>query len=219
MGAGILNINDELESIKRALVTGEFLYNQFVKPYIGHSANTMPENVRNMDFSCIALEYYTALEKLVNLLLYKPYKIKVLCNISDPRNGSLGYLGKTFYAYVTHGRDELVFNESSELGPIARMYRGYRPGDMKYLYVKGYIDDLRCRMDRIALICESLDEVRELRNQSAHGEEILEIGYAKKAQDASFIHLPNPDTSIARNIATITNCHNLIGELLKWFCA
>ena len=58
-------------------------------------------------------------------------------------------------------------------------------------------------------------EMRELRNEAAHGGKLLDIVRARKAQDVTFIHTPNVDTLTQINIAD--QCHELIIKLLKLF--
>ena len=58
-------------------------------------------------------------------------------------------------------------------------------------------------------------ETKDLRNEAAHGKDLLDINRAKKAQDVSFIHEPSPD--VVCQIGLADNCHKLIIEILELF--
>ncbi|WP_207640367.1 hypothetical protein [Butyrivibrio sp. FCS014] len=108
-----------LEKVKKSIsgiATGEFLYQRYI----------VRDDIPQMDYSCIALEYYTALELLVNTIFYAPYRQMVLKPKCDSISGDnlddelRGYIGSSKAAYIT-GRGKEP-KESLELGTISNLY-------------------------------------------------------------------------------------------------
>lgn len=210
---------------KKALCTAEFLYKRYVSPYLGITdVSKVPDEIKCMDYSCIALEYYTALEHLANLLLYLPYREKIL----QPMYSTYTSGDKTYFfsGYIGDSRFEKYYDRTNntiktslELGPLSFLYKEIldNNGVVKNKYVKigQYLNNLSLDAIKAQDIGNKLFEVRELRNESAHGGNVLGINRARKAQDVTYIHNPNPDNACQINIAD--QCHKLIISILNWF--
>jgi len=211
-----LEFDEAIKSIITSLATGEFLYELYVESTV--------EN--KIDYSCIALEYYSSLEQTVNLLLYTPYKIKVL----EPKYGLIannefktfmgGYVGFSDERYfVMIKGNQRWIKSSQELGNISFMYKDMLNGrnDLKnqYIQIGKFLDDLQ--IDKIVTqnIGKMIFEIKDLRNEAAHGGEVLDVIKAKKAQDVSYIHHPYPDPQCRINMAD--NCHKLILNIMNLF--
>lgn len=225
MGNDSIGCNKVFASIKKVLSTAEFLYRKYVLPYAQVvTIADLPIEIQNMDFSCIALEYYIALEQLVNILLFTPYREKVL----QPKYSSCvshqfdsymnGYVGFSKEKHLVDFANHKIKN-SLELGNLAFLYKDslYSNGDLKkqFLQVGYYINSLSLNMLDARNIGKKIYDIRELRNEAAHGRSPLDINRARKAQDVTFIHTPNPDPLCQINIAD--QCHEVIIELLRWF--
>lgn len=211
-----LVIQGKIKKAMSSLATGEFLYLQYVNG----------ENVPEMDFSCIALEYYTSLELLVNIIFYIPYRQKILqpkCDLIIGTNIDqelTGYIGTSKAAYILD-RDHQP-KPSLELGTISNLYinllRGNGNVHNKSTEIASYLDTLSLDKAKVCQIFKSVNKVAVLRNEAAHGGEILPNEKAKKAQDVTYIHNPNPDLTIDIDAkCTAVTCHNLIGEIFDLF--
>lgn len=227
---GNYDISEFKNVVTKELATAQYLYAYYVEPY----KNTKPPaEMRDLDLSFVALEYYLALERAANELLYIHYKDKVLCNLNLPRHpfdrDALGYIGKSrinnLYAHHIGWKNNL------EIGTVSFLYKGMDPNYQGtsdvFLYIKKYLADLglsSSRVRRIAEIATKLYNIRDLRNMAAHGASSLTISEAKKAQDICFEHDPHPDSSCSirsvgySSIDTIVDSYqNLIKELFECF--
>lgn len=224
LGSDSLDCSTEFKSIKRALTTAEFLYKRYVLPYAEITKNIeLPDKIQNMDFSCIALEYYTALERLANLLLYKPYKEKVLTPwySSHTRDDfdiiMSGYVGDVLRGNLVAGRN---LKNSLELGTLAHLYKDSITNNRiksNYQEIGNYISQMSLRMAKAEKYGKKIFDISKLRNMSAHVD-VLDICYAKKAQDVSLNHSPSPDASL-NHISLANQCHKMMIELLAWFAS
>lgn len=208
-----------LEKVKKSIsgiATGEFLYQRYI----------VRDDIPQMDYSCIALEYYTALELLVNTIFYAPYRQMVLKPKCDSISGDnlddelRGYIGSSKAAYIT-GRGKEP-KESLELGTISNLYinllRKNGSVDPKAAELAYYLDALGLDKVLVREIFKEINKIKDLRNEAAHGGEILPYEKAKKAQDVVYIHSPNPDPTIdidAKSLAAA--CHNMVGKIYNLF--
>ena len=101
----------------QSLATGEFLYQKYA----------CGGNNPNIDYSCIVLEYYTALELLVNTVFYYPYLENVLKVKYSTFTGSgnrtaflNGYLGGSDWGHISRGGG---IKDNLELGTISWLYK------------------------------------------------------------------------------------------------
>ena len=212
-------ISGKIKKVIASLATGEFLYQQYVKK----------DEVPEIDFSGIAIEYYTSLELLVNIAFYIPYVQKVLkpkCeeiqknNLESFENELRGYIGTSKAGYILD-KNHLP-KESLEIGTISNLYMNLLKsnGTVQNSSVKiaEYLDVLSIDKIRARNIFKHLNHVKELRNEAAHGGTILPNEKAKKAQDVTYIHTPNPDPDINIDDKCIAvTCHNLISEIFELF--
>lgn len=224
IGNTTFNCNHAFVSFKKTLTTAEFLYKKYVLPYTDTALTNLPIEVQNMDFSCIALEYYAALEQLTNILLFIPYREKVL----QPRYSSCsphqfdfhmhGYVGFSKENHLVDSANHQIKN-SLELGNLAFLYKDSLDNNgnvkSKFAQIGDYINSLSLNIADVKNVSEKIYDIRKLRNEAAHGGSLLDINRAKKAQDVTFLHTPNPDSLCQINIAD--QCHELIIELLQLY--
>ncbi|WP_155838101.1 hypothetical protein [Butyrivibrio sp. FCS014] len=81
-----------------------------------------------------------------------------------------------------------------------------------------YLDALGLDKVLVREIFKEINKIKDLRNEAAHGGEILPYEKAKKAQDVVYIHSPNPDPTIdidAKSLAAA--CHNMVGKIYNLF--
>lgn len=211
-----LIIQGKIKKAISSLTTGEFLYNQYVDR----------DNIPEMDFSCIALEYYTSLELLANIVFYIPYCQKILKPKCDGLVGTnideklKGYIGTSKAAYILDRNHRP--KPSLELGTISNLYINLlkKNGTVhsKATEIAKYLDILSLDKSKVCQIFKEIQKVAILRNEAAHGGEILPHEKAKKAQDVTYIHNPNPDPTIDIDAkCTAATCHNLIDEIFELF--
>ena len=205
-------------SLIRTLSTAEFLY----KKYVSTSDDEFASDTL-MDYSCIALEYYTSLELIANLLLFRLYRDKVLKPRYDQckktKNSSeymKGYIGNAILGKLVLRGD---VRKSLELGPLYYLYKDALIGEERaapeYEHIEKYIESFSLKMNDAAKIGKMIFEITDLRNESAHGGKLLDISLAKKAQDVTYIH--NPLMDVLCQIERADQCHQLVVNLLRWF--
>lgn len=220
----LVTVKDIFESIRRKLSTAELLYKRYVEPYSAITDKSdLPDEIQEMDYSFIALEYYTALEQLANTLLYYPYKEKILAPAFDRYgdrifdNKDLGYAGgleRKFVIIKKGNKEEL--KASLELGTLSYLYDPFRGKPRKYFSkIEAYLKGMSLSLADARKFVKKLNDIRDLRNEAAHGGENLDIDRARKAQDVSYIHYPTRDQKCKIKIAD--ECHAEIINLLKWF--
>ena len=222
LGSSKIDLDSIFELLERKLTTAELLYQRYVHPFTSVDISALPEEIAEMDFSYLALEYYTALELLANALLYAPYREKVLLPAYEKYGSELfdrtkeGYLGFIKKPFIV-SREKI--KESLELGTISFFYRNALKGGSgikaEFTRIAEYIQTMSLSMNEACEFGRKLFEIKDLRNESAHGGNNLDINKARKAQDVSYIHLPKKDQLCRINIAD--QCHAEIINLLKWF--
>lgn len=234
-----LNFEANFEVIENSLSTAEYLYTLFVEPYKNMSIEDYPEEAKSMDYSCIALEYYTALETAANLLLYKPYRIKILepqyqkflinqqnSNIDNNSRSKeemfkmamRGYVGKLSSNVIVDYKNRMM-KQNLEIGNLASMYKDmlFRNNEIsnKYIQIGNYLSDIKANKVKVRDIGKYLFSMKNLRNDAAHGGNRLDINKARKAQDVVYKHKPLSDQSII--ISETDECHKLLILIMELF--
>ena len=202
--------------IQNALATGEYLR------YIYTSDSEHPVL---SDYSCIALEYYLALESLANLLLYTPLYIKELKGNTPPSNNRNIRIGGTKVSNIIcsedngHGGRRSIFRDHLELGSIAYLWKNFCKG----VPITGYNplqDGLQRYGDVLLDSCSNTtfdDDVKLLlsaapfRNNAAHGTNNLDILDVDFAQDITYFHQEDEDPACESSYTTFHD--NKITEL------
>lgn len=83
------------------MVSAEYLYSIYVENQF---------QKEDFDYSCISIMYYKALERSINKIIYKPYRMKVLeYNKSDAISEDSQYLLSP--NYYTYGKKEKQFKK------------------------------------------------------------------------------------------------------------
>lgn len=204
------NLKVDYAGIIKSLSTAEFLYDKYI---IDNTENP------DIDYSFIAIEYYTSLEALVNLCFYIPYMKKVLtAHISDENKTSSDKKKNGYYGDCAPNRlyKKGHFNESLELGTISFLYKKLQSGpDEKYSELREYIKALGLEEDEVERFFKKISQISTLRNNAAHGGMRLSLVDAKKAQDVTVRH-ELPDTDVDK-IRLAKNIHDTIGTIFDMF--
>ncbi|QNM05218.1 hypothetical protein [Qiania dongpingensis] len=187
----LLSLENMFKSILISMATAEFLFEKYV--------NQENESYI-MDYSCIALEYFKALETIMNLVLYRPYRIKILMPMVK-EDSSAGvskklkpYCGDSLRAIYMTGKKAL--KSDLEMGTLWNFYKNAinLEGPSKYL------QNLQIEKNMVLIILEELDTLRPMRNKAAHGggivskEEVVQIRKAIAGKSS------NMENSILGNI-------------------
>lgn len=182
-----ININDKKACLYKTLSTGEYLYNHYML------SNGTEIDSENFDYSCVALQYYKALEFLINNIFYIPYKKKFL-DSRDKNDGFCGYIGEASFKSLCPKSN---FKNSLELGTFAYLFKGLfnEKGDIsqnhtqlhKYLSSLGM--DNRSKKE-FAKISEKILDISKPRNKAAHGSTPLSIADARDARKSVFENSP-----------------------------
>lgn len=163
-----------------SLVSAEYLYNQYVE---NKAANP------RFDYSCISIMYYMSLEDFLNKLIYAPYAVDVLDNISssDTRNSywqnkdALNYVSSFGFYWDKRNRQ---FKRTCEIGPLGYLLEGLD----HEMYFKNYIMQKYPNVDiqRLKKFGTDLKSIAPRRNDAAHGGNYLT--YTDVCTDKNYVY-------------------------------
>ena len=203
-------MRQDIEPFYRALASAEFLFDK-------HVTNQQENLMEFFDYSGIALEYYTAMEYFLNIVIYFP--LKELHLLGTENAGYEGYMkAATHNQLITQGR----YNATCMMGNfgflLANIYdapdlerfltnlRGSaftgRGADTRSTF-KSNIEQLGIR------IAKQEDNIAKRRNASAHGGTILPRNKAVEARVIVY------DSSELTGVQMVNNLKDTFGLILK----
>lgn len=200
------------------IVAGEALFEMFV----------VKREYPLSDYGCIAIEYYKALEYLVNQLFYVPYYSNILSNrrieYSEDalkKEKLSGYAGKglertLFKATVGKDKYEYWYKPKLEYGSFAIWGSQLKKdtANSSAAEVRNFFVQRKVNIEALTVFCNKMKKTIDLRNACAHPE-VKETGFAIKARDLVYYH----DVSDANyNNIKPKDIYELILELPKIFC-
>ena len=145
-------------------------------------------------------------------------RYRVMANSNRPSTYFYGYLGGTDWQHITRRGG---FKESLELGTISRMYKAMFNGNSvrpEFSQLNQYLIDISINAMDVSRIFGEVIRISVLRNEAAHGGEVLPKERAMKAQDVTYIHIPSPDPTIdTDSLSAAATCVNMIMEILNLF--
>ena len=152
--------DDEIFKFFKSLSTGEYLYK-------AHILSAEPTTEReHFDYSCVALQYYTALEHLINFLFYYPYKEQVLNNVLKEGKNLENYIGGSSRSYIFRNGG---LKDSVELGTFSHIFScSQKEPPCNYIAKKMLIDP-----KRLSNISMDILKISKPRNDAAHGGNIV----------------------------------------------
>ena len=173
------------------IVAGEALFEMFV----------VKKEYPLSDYGCIAIEYYKALEYLVNQLFYVPYYSSILsirkieCSEEALKKEKLsGYIGKglertLFKATVGKDKYEYWYKPQLEYGSFAiwGSQLNKENNSVSASEVRNFFVQHGVNIDVLTSFCEKMRKTIDLRNSCAHPE-VKETGFAIKARDVIYHH-------------------------------
>ncbi len=148
--------NRKMQEVRVFLTTGEVLYKQYIENC---------ETASLSDYGGIALEYYRAIEFLLNELLYRPYRTVVLKEIGI--NGNI-----TKYFGHTNGNNPFVYKnkpkESLEYGTISKFLYDVSDRNSDLAFAKKFFISKGIDMQKLNYYSQKLWQTKEGRNNCAH---------------------------------------------------
>lgn len=208
---GSININDKKACLYKTLATGEYLYNHYVL------SNESKIDSDNFDYSCVALQYYKALEFLINIIFYIPYK-EIYLDSRDANDDFFGYIGGSNFSslYVKYG-----FKKSLELGTFSYLFKDLfnEKGSInqKHTQLHKYLSSLGMNnksQKEFVKITKKIYDISKLRNEAAHGNTPLSINDAYFARESVFENSP---MSKGEANKIVSECRKLIPRILSLF--
>lgn len=214
-GLSIEDLDVRFTDMIKTLSTGEFLYQKYITDAC--------DDLEDFDYSCIALQYYTALESLLNIVFYLPYKTITLEPLGKRLKQLEGYLGEAEFSKL-ESRSKLkdsVLKDSLELGPIAYLYKGIFDSNgainATHIHLSEYLTKLGLNnkaQKAVAKIAKDVGDITTSRNKVAHASVPVsssQVSRAKKSVFANYIMNKNSAKRVA------DNCRNLIPQILALF--
>ena len=186
--------DDEIHKFFKSLSTGEYLY----KTHILSAESTTEREL--FDYSCVALQYYTALEHVINFLFYYPYKEQVLKDVLKEGKKLEDYIGSSSRSHIfRNGR----LKDSVELGTFSYIFSCSQEEHLcDYIAKKLLVDP-----ERLSSISMDISKISKLRNDAAHGGNVLTKESAVEARQNVY----EKSTEIA------SRCRELIPQIFALF--
>ena len=162
-----LRIYNELQNVEpnlfNSLVSAEYLYSIYVENQF---------QKEDFDYSCISIMYYKALERSINKIIYKPYRMKVLeYNKSDAISEDSQYLLSP--NYYTYGKKEKQFKNDCELGVLAHLCGDVDKMPKLKEFLMSDFSLTPAYITKLSLFGQKLQDCVTCRNKAAHGNEII----------------------------------------------
>lgn len=168
----------EMGKIVSYIATGEMLYDSFTK----NNTN------KDIDYGCMALVYYKALEALSNFIFYKPYYDEVLSKRHNlEKENESGYCGYSFDKITKREKGSREYRNSLEYGTISYLYSKMNESK-DYIHMFNFYKEKGMNIEKINNFFDIMNKTAYLRNNCAHPKisnfDSLEIA-RKKVYDCS----------------------------------
>ena len=194
------------EDIFNTLVTAEFLFNLFV----GNEGQDKCFVI--MDYSCISILYYTALENALNTILYQGY-MEILRDNGFEHSNSLDkyeYILNDFFAI--RGKVDIIKgcyrkNKLCATLPLGNLARFFSIKYNKPKHLMDFYNTVFCLpKDKVNTINNLFEEVNEIsfsRNNAAHGGSIIKVDDVRN------------DKRNVYEIGQVRNCRRVLFKFLE----
>lgn len=165
-------LNGKLSDFIKTLSSAENLYDIYIK-------NCKP---CCLDYSFIAILYYSSLENLINTCFYYPIRDKFQNQFVKEKEFS-EYFKLSSFTYFTNGnKNHKLMNRSLELGKLANVFSYDFCGAIPTELDKFMKKELKIKFDLIKDFSKKINNVRIERNKAAHCTEIITYDIAKKSK-------------------------------------
>jgi hypothetical protein len=170
--------------IFNTLITAEFLFQR----YVAQNENT--EMSQHMDFSCISILYYSSLEKLLNVNIYKKYRemlvkngFKTITNLQRSKVDYRSYFPTSDVSIIktTFYNKYGFLNESLTIGGLYFFMKIEENSEKKnyiYFFEEIFKEDINIEYT-ISYLSGELSKITKSRNSAAHGGDIISIETVK----------------------------------------
>jgi hypothetical protein len=188
-----------LKEFKTMLASAEYLFQIYVED--------KPEQ-KDLDYSFVALMYYTSLENLLNMCICRPYSEKIISEVGarlSEKNFSR-YFPDESYKYLIGNDKRLI--KTCEMGKIGRILSAEYPAKME-MFIKSNlkIGDTGLLKQYGKKVCD----VARKRNDAAHGTTVVMYTDAIDAKESIF----STDNDIDQQIRNYRGMIIELSELLK----
>lgn len=201
----VVSANKDFDQVKLFLLTAECLYviiPNSLQQYLGDA---------NFDYSCCAIEYYMAIEKLMNSLFYIPYKTTVLDHATKDTLKQL--LGDSYTYIMKRGRP----SNTLEIGTLAhfidsRLTHWDRPTQSSKDY-SAYLKQTGLDKAFFERLGKTLSTISSKRNDAAHGSKALSYNDMQYARNVCYKDEQNQERTVKILRQTIQYVLSKINEL------
>lgn len=200
--------NDIMDKVCAYITTGEILYEIYVQE--------SQKREQLVDYGCIAIEYYKALEYMVNNLLYKPYYLNFLKNrLPISKESEIGYAGTSFNNITRKVNGKYLYKESLEYGTLSIFLKNLILSDEWYKYCASYYHNNGINISKLVNFSSKMYDTKNLRNNCAHPE-ITEDIFVVKARGVTYKSESLFENKLS-NIKLANNIYELIFEVITIF--